>query len=69
VWVRAHISLTRQALRQLHRPQVVEEYERAHHVPLPVGQNPAYLEASEAAPSLVDQSEARCHLDATPVSA
>src|SRR3974390_738569 len=54
MWMRTHVRLARQPFRQLHRPQVVEEYEGSHHVAVGMRQHPADFEASEAAPALVD---------------
>jgi len=42
---------------------VVEEYEGAHHVVVRVRQHPAYLEAPEIAPPLIDQHGAHWHRD------
>jgi hypothetical protein len=46
--VRPHIGLLPQTLTQVHGAQMVEEYERADHVTMHVGQDTAHLEAAEA---------------------
>jgi hypothetical protein len=56
--VRPHIRLAWQAFRQFHRTEMVEKYERTHHVAVGVWQDSPDLEASEAAPPLVDQHDA-----------
>ena len=56
--VRTYIGLARQALRQLHRTQMVEEYEGTDHVPVCMRQDAANLEAPEAAAALIDQHDA-----------
>src|SRR6516162_11603482 len=53
--MRSHVGIARQALRQLHRTQMVEEYEGTHHVPVWMRQDAANLEAPEAAAALIDQ--------------
>jgi hypothetical protein len=54
--VRAHVGGTRQSLRQVNRPEMIEEDERPHHVTGRVRQQPADFEVAEIPASLVYQN-------------
>ena len=54
VRMRPHIDGARDARRELHRPHMIEEDERADHPPLRPGQHAPYLETAEVLASLVD---------------
>jgi len=54
VWVGSHVHRLRNAGLEIHRPQVIEENERAHHAPGRIRQHAAYFEATEIPAALVN---------------
>ncbi len=54
VWVRADVDGLRDPGGEVHRPQVVEESERAHHAVLGEGQDAADFKPAQVAAALID---------------
>jgi len=53
VWMRPHVGISANSLRQFGRPHVIQEDEGTDHAPLCEGQYPPHFEGTDAAPAFL----------------